>query len=40
MVINKEINRISSVEFMGVLIDEHLFWKERFAVSEKIVQKI
>ena len=34
LVINKEINRISSI-----LINEHLFWKERIAVSEKIVQK-
>ena len=35
LVINKEINRISSIEFMGVLINEHLFWKERITVSEK-----
>lgn len=36
---NKEINRISSIKFLRVLIDEHLTWKERIALIEKEISK-
>ena len=36
---NREIKRISSIKYFGVLIDEHLAWKEHVAVIENKVSK-
>ena len=34
-----EIKRITSIKYLGVLIDEHLTWKEHIAVNENKVSK-
>ena len=36
---DREIKRISSIKYMGVLIDEHLTWKEHITVIENKVSK-
>ena len=40
LIINdREIKRITSIKYLGVLIDEHLTWKEHIAVIENKVSK-
>ena len=36
---DREIKRITSVKYLGVLIDEHLTWKEHITVIENKVSK-
>ena len=36
---DREIKRITSSKYLGVLIDEHLTWKEHIAVNENKVSK-
>ena len=36
---DREIKRITSIKYLGVLIDEHLTWKEHIAVIENKVSK-
>ena len=36
---DREIKRITSIKYLGVLIDEHLTWKEHITVIENKVSK-
>ena len=36
---DRDIKRITSIKYLGVLIDEHLTWKEHIAVIENKVSK-
>ena len=40
MLINdKEIERVGSIKFLGVLLDEHLSWKEHIRYTENKIAK-
>ena len=36
---DKEVERVGSIEFLGVLLDEHLSWKEHIRYSENKIAK-
>ena len=36
---DREIKRITSIKYLGVLIDEHLTWKEHITVIENKISK-
>ena len=41
MLINdKELERVGSIKFLGVLLDEHLSWKEHIRYTENKIAKI
>ena len=40
MLINdKEVERVKSIKFLGVLLDEHLSWKEHIRYTENKIGK-
>ena len=40
MLINdKELERVGSIKFLGVLLDEHLSWKEHIRYTENKIAK-